>query len=520
MNKIRTAHCAIGLLAAGIAFLLVRFIAAREPWLDEFHTVLLSGMPWSQLFDYITGDVHPPLYFILTKLWAQILDSSAVTLRYLSAATHLAAAGVFYALLRKRYPDSFAWLVGVALLLTSPALFYYASEARSYSLSVLWATLALMFILRFRELQNTPKWRHAIWLGVFLSIGFYIHYTNAFVAAGIVIALLILNRSLKQAVVVSAAFLAACAPWMPVTLAQMKTKGVLDAAKHAASTDPSSLGFMPGVEPGNFTLGEMCIRLVENVASTIGMLPTNSLILMAFLAIPIIVACGLAAAATFNSTHRDAPVLAASVAITMLLGLLALGISDRRYLLAIAPFLIFALVGGLEWLRTTGRIKAALVASAAIFAVYLAGSIRVTQAPEEKNLANLVRFLDSHSKPDDVVIFSALYSEIPFQFTAKGPSAQLERAGFPMRVEDWWNEQPFKGWGGPTISRAELDRYVTSLKHDLTSRRAWLVQFEPVWYDPHEQLLAGLKAQGVQVTTITGEGFDDSHYQLFLVTLP
>jgi hypothetical protein len=61
----------------------------------------------------------------------------------------------------------------------------------------------------------------------------------------------------------------------------------------------------------------------------------------------------------------------------------------------------------------------------------------------------------------------------------------------PKSVYRWWEEQPFKGWGGPVLKTVDLDSKVAALES--RPRTIWLVEYETFYYDSHEALLARLR---------------------------
>ncbi|MFO0072792.1 MAG: hypothetical protein ACK55A_11945, partial [Gemmatimonas sp.] len=64
-----------GLVLAGI------LAERRELWLDEYHTWWLSTMSLPSLWTFVTGDVHPPLYFALMNGWQRLASDSPLALR-------------------------------------------------------------------------------------------------------------------------------------------------------------------------------------------------------------------------------------------------------------------------------------------------------------------------------------------------------------------------------------------------------------------------------------------------------
>lgn len=53
----------------------------RDYWYDEAFTGILVKDSWSNMNQMIFDDVHPPLYYWLTKLWAANFDYSSAGIR-------------------------------------------------------------------------------------------------------------------------------------------------------------------------------------------------------------------------------------------------------------------------------------------------------------------------------------------------------------------------------------------------------------------------------------------------------
>jgi len=98
-------------------------------WLDEATTALVSRMSLGEIFTkFLPGDFHPPLYYLFMKYWVSIFGSSEIFLRLPSVIFALLTVYVVYRLSGK---------IAAMLLATAPLLFYYAQEARMYSLITL-----------------------------------------------------------------------------------------------------------------------------------------------------------------------------------------------------------------------------------------------------------------------------------------------------------------------------------------------------------------------------------------------
>src|SRR3989338_11107154 len=61
-------------------------LGARGLWFDEAFSWRLIQFPLPELPTRAAADVHPPLYYILLKLWASIFDTSLLSLRLFSVA--------------------------------------------------------------------------------------------------------------------------------------------------------------------------------------------------------------------------------------------------------------------------------------------------------------------------------------------------------------------------------------------------------------------------------------------------
>lgn len=121
-------------------------------WYDENFTLILARLPFDRMTAATAGDVHPPLWYIISWIWLRLFpDPSLVppwTLRIPAFACSLFAFVAFRHLLDQlRIPSrvKFAALILMAVL---PMQLWYAQEARMYALLELEVILALLFALR------------------------------------------------------------------------------------------------------------------------------------------------------------------------------------------------------------------------------------------------------------------------------------------------------------------------------------------------------------------------------------
>ena len=119
-------------------------------WLDEATTALVAKMPLTDIFNkFLPGDFHPPLYYLLMKFWIGVFGSSEVSLRTPSLIFALLTVYLVYKMYGK---------VWALLLATSPLLFYYAQEARMYSMAMFLVALAIFSFVKITKRSRVEWW--------------------------------------------------------------------------------------------------------------------------------------------------------------------------------------------------------------------------------------------------------------------------------------------------------------------------------------------------------------------------
>ena len=182
---------------------------------DELSTyAVVNGYGIGDMFTLIHSDQEatPPLYYLLA--WAsQHLGDSSTWLRLPSLLAGLAAIPITY-LLGLRLTTRFASLVAAAIMALSPFLIFYATEARTYSVSMLMCLVSTYALVRATEDDGERRW----WVvyAVFTAAAMYSHYTSIFLLIGQAVwALFARRRSLVPLLVSSAGAVALFLPWLP-----------------------------------------------------------------------------------------------------------------------------------------------------------------------------------------------------------------------------------------------------------------------------------------------------------------
>jgi uncharacterized membrane protein len=166
---------------------------------------------------------HPPLYYVLARLWVQCFGSSVAVTRSLSALISLLAFPCIYWLCRELFESSLTAWVAVALMTVSPFHVVYAQEARPYSLLAVSILFSSASLLRASRLKTKLSW---VIYAASLALGFYTHLYFAFVAIGHGIYVLVsekfrLSKTFNAYLLSSICGLLTFLPWILVILANL-----------------------------------------------------------------------------------------------------------------------------------------------------------------------------------------------------------------------------------------------------------------------------------------------------------
>ncbi len=476
------------------------YLPVREVWLDESHSALLAGMPVGRMLDFVRGDVHPPLYFLLLNGWTRLWGDSPWALRGFSLLASMVG-GIGFAWLALRvFGRRTAAVLAAWLFWLSPVLFYYAVEIRMYALAMLWWVLALVALDRIlAPAKGTNRWAVP---GFVLAAAamLYTHYAALFVLAGTfgfwVIEVIGGRAALRPLLIAMTALALLGLPWAPVLLRQRAAKTELRRVEMAARADSASLSYGTDTNP-DLNAAATARSAIENAASVAGVYPAREPWLLGMLALPLLIPLGLGLV-WVRQLRWNRHLLC--VAVVTLGGGIAAGITARRFLLLLVPLLILALVEALDNLGLRRRSLAGGLALATLI-LYLAGAVRVLRTPEYRPTAAVVELLRSEVQPSDVVVVSAPYYATLLKYHERQAGVSFPVRGFPEAIEGWWERQPFKGWGGPAVSEEDLARFVASLRETTRGHRVWLVLYETRYYDPRQRLLAALRegARSIEV---------------------
>lgn len=168
----------------------------------------------------LSKDVHPPLYYILLKLWAYCFGSSVAAIRSFSALISLLVFPSIYLLCRELFKSDAVGCIAIGLIAVSPFHFLYAQEARMYSLWTVTILLSSSALLAAIRLKTKLSW---VIYAATLAIGLYSFLFSGFVAIGHGIYVIVtekfrLTKTFIAYLFASLASILAFTPWLLIMM--------------------------------------------------------------------------------------------------------------------------------------------------------------------------------------------------------------------------------------------------------------------------------------------------------------
>lgn len=176
---------------------------------------------------------HPPLYYILVRLWVQGLGHSVAVIRSLSALISLLVFPCIYYLCLELFNSPLVGWLAIALIAISPFHVLYAQEAREYSLwivMILLSSWALFRALRITAKDEKINWQNWAIYAVSFALSLYTSSLSMLVgmAQGIYVIArehFRLSKSLIAYLIASLIALFAFAPWLAIIIATWSQTG-------------------------------------------------------------------------------------------------------------------------------------------------------------------------------------------------------------------------------------------------------------------------------------------------------
>lgn len=199
------------------AFGLRVYHLGRPPLLwDEGWSIGLSRLPLGEIARITALDVHPPLYYVLLKVWLTLGAHEFVT-RFLSVLTGVVMVPLGYQVGR-RWRGRRVGFLAALYLVAAPPLIYYSQITRMFTVSVaclLLATYGLLGWVRARPGADSLSRTDGLAFVIGSLGALYSFYYTAFVLAGLfVYALLAAPNRWKRTVLAFTSVAVLYLPWV------------------------------------------------------------------------------------------------------------------------------------------------------------------------------------------------------------------------------------------------------------------------------------------------------------------
>lgn len=217
-------------LVVGSILLYLLLTAGHSFWVDEAYTLAMVRHSFSEIWKITAADVHPPLYYILLKIFLIPFGNSMLMAEIFSCLPFVLIIAVGGIRLRELFDEETAVLFMVLFFLF-PYTMSYAVEIRMYSLAALFVFLTAIYAFCCqREGSTWWDWGLCAFFGACCA---YTHYF-ALVSAGILYGLLLLavvfgkkiekKRLIKNWILMAVLTILLYLPWLKCFIGQLVYK--------------------------------------------------------------------------------------------------------------------------------------------------------------------------------------------------------------------------------------------------------------------------------------------------------
>lgn len=207
------------LTVSAVVFIFARFwrLTSACLWFDEIFSIHAARHSWHEIFQFAAADlIHPPLFYVLLKMWIAIGGESVFWVRLLPALLSIITIVPFLLLGRELRLAPIEATMSLLFVAVNGYLIKYAQEVRMYSLLFLLGTASLWL---FFSLRNRPTGRRWITFGIVSFLLVYTHYAGWVLVFLQLIAIASANRRLLlRMLAVTAVVSLSYLPWIYLTV--------------------------------------------------------------------------------------------------------------------------------------------------------------------------------------------------------------------------------------------------------------------------------------------------------------
>lgn len=156
-NKDQIAILLIPITLLGIFLRLYR-LGSNSLWFDEAVSVWFANRSLRDvLLMQPSGDVHPPLYYLILNLWIKVFGIREFQVRLIPAIFGIASIPLLYIVVRTLFRNPSVALVSALILCISPFHVYYSQESRMYSPLTFFVLLSILFMAKMLSIDNQKE---------------------------------------------------------------------------------------------------------------------------------------------------------------------------------------------------------------------------------------------------------------------------------------------------------------------------------------------------------------------------
>jgi 4-amino-4-deoxy-L-arabinose transferase-like glycosyltransferase len=146
-------------------------------WEDEVFSHMAAQLGWSELIAYVVADiVHPPLFYLLLKLWIGVGGESLLWLKLFPVLTSVATLVPLWLLCKELKLTAAEASTALFLVAVNAYLVHYAQELRMYSLLAFFTLWSLLLFVKLARAEGRQK---QILAGLFV-VNLLLVYTQYF----------------------------------------------------------------------------------------------------------------------------------------------------------------------------------------------------------------------------------------------------------------------------------------------------------------------------------------------------
>ena len=163
------------IITGAVVFALTMLLArGQSVWFDEGYSILLAKHSVSELLALTAVDAHPPLYYLLLKMWGELFGFSEFALRSMSALFAAGTVTLALTLARKLFGTRVA-LIALPFVVIAPFILRYGYEIRMYSLVGFLGAAGTYALITARQTEKLRWW---VVYAMIVALGMYTLYMS------------------------------------------------------------------------------------------------------------------------------------------------------------------------------------------------------------------------------------------------------------------------------------------------------------------------------------------------------